>query len=110
MLDAIILSDIHLGSSCCQAETVVDFLDDLPETQRLIINGDLLEGTEYRLGKRHWRVLSRLRRLSDRLDLVWVRGNHDPDADDLAHLLGAAYVDEYQFTTGPLDVLCVHGD
>jgi UDP-2,3-diacylglucosamine pyrophosphatase LpxH len=110
VLDAIIISDIHLGSTSCQAEAVWGFLSDLPHTQRLVINGDLLEGTEYRLAKKHWRVLSKLRKLSDRLELVWVRGNHDPDADHLAHLLGAAYVDEYQFRSSAAQVLCVHGD
>jgi UDP-2,3-diacylglucosamine pyrophosphatase LpxH len=110
MLDAIIFSDVHLGTCTCQADAALAFLEDLPETRRLIVNGDLLEGTEYRLAKKHWRVLSRLRKLSDRLELVWVRGNHDPDADDLAHLLGAGYVDEYRFRSGAEDVLCVHGD
>jgi UDP-2,3-diacylglucosamine pyrophosphatase LpxH len=110
MLDAIILSDIHLGSTSCQADAVAEFLEDLPATRRLIVNGDLLEGTEYRLTKKHWRVLSRLRKLSDRLELLWVRGNHDPDADDLAHLLGADYVAEHVFPSGGRDILCVHGD
>jgi UDP-2,3-diacylglucosamine pyrophosphatase LpxH len=110
MLDAIVLSDIHLGSGTCQAEAAAAFLHHLPASRRLIVNGDLLEGTEYRLGKKHWRVLSCLRKLSDKLELVWVRGNHDPDADDLAHLLGAAYVDDYRFRSGGREVLCVHGD
>src|SRR4051794_4451642 len=44
MLDAVILSDVHLGSANCQARTLAELLDriatgELP-TARLILNGD----------------------------------------------------------------------
>ncbi len=110
LLDAVLLSDIHLGSAACQVRPVQHFLDELPPTRRLVLNGDILENTENRLTKQHWRVLSRLRKLSDQLELVWVRGNHDCDADSVAHLLGANFVPEYQFESGGKRVICVHGD
>jgi UDP-2,3-diacylglucosamine pyrophosphatase LpxH len=110
VLDAVLLSDLHLGSESCQVRAIQDFLDALPETSRLILNGDVLENTESRLTKQHWRVLSRLRKLSDQLELVWVRGNHDMDAESVAHLIGAAFVHEHQFESGGRQVLCVHGD
>ncbi len=110
MLDAVLLSDFHLGSDSCQVRPVQRFLDTLPPTRRLVLVGDVLENTEYRLTKQHWRVLSRLRKLSDQLELVWVRGNHDFDAESVAHLLGADFVPEYQFESGGRRVLCVHGD
>jgi UDP-2,3-diacylglucosamine pyrophosphatase LpxH len=110
VFDAIMLSDLHLGSESCQVEAVLDFLNALPSTRRLILNGDVLENTEYRLTKQHWRVLSRLRKLSDELELVWVRGNHDFDAESVAHLIGAEFVAEYMFESGEKQVLCVHGD
>jgi UDP-2,3-diacylglucosamine pyrophosphatase LpxH len=89
---------------------VQEFLDMLPDTQRLVLNGDVLENTEFRLTKQHWRVLSQLRKLSDHLELVWVRGNHDFDAESVAHLIGADFVPEYLFESGGKQVLCVHGD
>ena len=110
LLDAILLSDIHLGSESCQVRAVQRFLDDLPPTRRLVLNGDILENTEYRLTKQHWRVLSRLRKLSDQLELVWVRGNHDFDAEPVAHLIGATFVPEYPFESAGKRILCVHGD
>jgi UDP-2,3-diacylglucosamine pyrophosphatase LpxH len=110
LLDAIMLSDLHLGSESCQVKAVLEFLETIPPTKRLILNGDVLENTEYRLTKQHWRVLSRLRKLSDDLELVWVRGNHDFDAESVAHLIGAEFVPEYEFESGPKRVLCVHGD
>jgi UDP-2,3-diacylglucosamine pyrophosphatase LpxH len=89
---------------------VQEFLDVLPLTERLVLNGDVLENTEFRLTKQHWRVLSRLRRVSDQLELVWVQGNHDFDAESVAHLIGATFVPEYVFESGGKRVLCIHGD
>jgi UDP-2,3-diacylglucosamine pyrophosphatase LpxH len=110
VLDAVLLSDLHLGSSSCQVRAVQDFLETLPPTLRLVLNGDVLEHTEFRLTKLHWRVLSRLRKLSDQLELVWVQGNHDCDALSVAHLIGADFVPEYEFESGGKRLLCVHGD
>jgi UDP-2,3-diacylglucosamine pyrophosphatase LpxH len=110
VLDAVLVSDIHLGSESCQVKAVQEFLDSLPPTNRLILNGDVLENTEYRLTKQHWRVLSRLRKYSDQLELVWVRGNHDHDAEAVAHLIGANFVSEYDFESGGRRILCIHGD
>src|SRR5580692_4267446 len=110
MLDAILMSDLHLGSESCQVQAILDFLEALPPTQRLVLNGDVLQNTEFRLTKQHWRVLSQLRKLADQLQLIWVRGNHDFDAESVAHLIGATFVPEYRFETGGRQVLCVHGD
>jgi UDP-2,3-diacylglucosamine pyrophosphatase LpxH len=110
LLDAVLFSDLHLGSEACQVRAIQDFLDGLPDTARLVLNGDMLENTEYRLTKQHWRVLSRLRKLSDQLELVWVQGNHDTDAESVAHLIGATFVPEYEFESGGRRILCVHGD
>ena len=110
MQDAIVISDLHLGSEACQVQLLLDFIDALPDTARLILDGDVLENTESRLTKQHWHVLSRLRKLADRLELIWVRGNHDFDAESVAHVIGARFVPEYMFWSGPRCVLCVHGD
>jgi UDP-2,3-diacylglucosamine pyrophosphatase LpxH len=108
--DALVLSDVHLGSTSSQVREIQHFLENLPSTRRLILNGDVLENTEQRLTKQHWRVLSQLRKLSDQLELVWVRGNHDIDADAVAHLIGARFVEDYEFSSGGQKVVCAHGD
>lgn len=110
MFDAVMISDLHLGAESCQVQALLEFINSLPPTARLILNGDVLENTEFRLTKQHWRVLSQLRKLADDLELVWVRGNHDFDAESVAHLIGAAFVPEYAFESGGRQVLCVHGD
>lgn len=110
MFDAVVMSDLHLGSPACQVDKIESFLDEMPPTWRLILNGDILESSEHRLTKKHWHILSCLRKLSDNTRLVWVRGNHDHDADSTAHLIGAEFVEEYEFVSGQNCFLVVHGD
>ncbi|PWT82619.1 MAG: UDP-2,3-diacylglucosamine diphosphatase [Acidobacteria bacterium] len=110
VMDAVLVSDLHLGAESSQVQKFQEFLSELPLTSRLVLNGDVLESTEYRLTKQHWRILSSLRKLSDQLELIWVRGNHDSDAEAVAHLIGAKFVSEYAFESGGRRILCVHGD
>lgn len=110
MYDAIILSDLHLGSDLCQTKRLEKFIANLPNTTRLILNGDILENSEIRLKKHHWSILSQLRKISDQLELTWVAGNHDYDAGAIAHLLGAKFVSDYIFQSGDKHILCAHGD
>jgi UDP-2,3-diacylglucosamine pyrophosphatase LpxH len=73
VFDAIILSDIHLGSKNCQAKNLVRFLEMLADeeivTSCLVLNGDVFDSIDFRrLNKNHWKVLSLIRKLSDRID------------------------------------------
>jgi UDP-2,3-diacylglucosamine pyrophosphatase LpxH len=114
MLDAIVISDLHLGSDNCQAESLVRFLEtvrygDLP-TRRLILNGDVFDSIDFRrLKKHHWKVLSLIRKMSDELEIVWINGNHDGPSDVVSHLLGVEVVDEYEISTGGKRALFLHG-
>ena len=70
--DAIIISDLHLGSENSQARLITQFLESLIDqtlrTRRLIINGDVFDSIDFRrLKKTHWKVLSTLRHLSDKV-------------------------------------------
>jgi metallophosphoesterase superfamily enzyme len=63
MLDAVVLSDIHLGSDNCQARRVCELLERIADgelaTARLILNGDVFDSIDFhRLHKTHWKVLS----------------------------------------------------
>ncbi|MFO0880458.1 MAG: UDP-2,3-diacylglucosamine diphosphatase [Gemmataceae bacterium] len=114
MLDAVILSDIHLGSTNCQAKRLRVLLErivegDLP-TARLILNGDVFDSIDFRrLHKAHWKILSLLRKLSDQIEIVWLAGNHDGSAEIISHLLGVTVEDEYILTTGEERLLILHG-
>jgi UDP-2,3-diacylglucosamine pyrophosphatase LpxH len=114
MEDAIIISDIHLGSDVCQAKLLVDFLDRIKhcetETRELILNGDVFDSWDFRrLKKQHWKVLSHLRKLSDHLPITWINGNHDGPAEIVSHLLGINVAEEHIFNSGGKRVLALHG-
>src|SRR6185437_9056133 len=97
-----IISDIHLGSDCCQAKMLEAFLENIESrSTRLILNGDVFDSMDFRrLEKHHWRILSRLRKISDKMEVVWVVGNHDGPAEVISHLLGLTVVNNYEFVSG----------
>lgn len=111
-MDAIIISDVHLGSANCQAKDLCSFLQDIEagiiQTKELIINGDLFDSLEFRrLKKNHWKVLSLIRKLSDQIRVIWVKGNHDEGAiETVSHLIGAEICDQYAIN----EILVIHGD
>jgi UDP-2,3-diacylglucosamine pyrophosphatase LpxH len=115
-MNAIIISDLHLGSDNCQAKLLVEFLEKIHDkeivTDRLILNGDVFQNFDSRLHKWNWKVLSSIRRISDEVETIWVRGNHDSYGPALfiAHLIGAEYCEEYIFESGDKKILCIHGD
>jgi UDP-2,3-diacylglucosamine pyrophosphatase LpxH len=112
--DAIIISDIHLGSDNCQARSLCRFLETIADgelrTARLILNGDVFDSIDFRrLKKSHWKVLSLIRKLSDQIEIIWLCGNHDDDAEIYSHLLGVVVKEEAVLTSGPDRVLILHG-
>jgi UDP-2,3-diacylglucosamine pyrophosphatase LpxH len=114
MFDAVIISDLHLGSDNCQARNLVAFLDRIvhgeTRTWRLILNGDVFNSIDFRrLKKHHWRVLSQLRKLSDHLEIIWICGNHDGSAEVVSHLLGVTVAEEYVLVSGGRRILVLHG-
>ena len=114
MLEAIIVSDIHLGSENCQAKSLCRLLakihdDELP-TARLILNGDVFDSIDFRrLNKSHWKVLSLLRKMSDDIEITWLCGNHDGSADIVSHLLGVNVCDDVIVESGDARILVLHG-
>jgi UDP-2,3-diacylglucosamine pyrophosphatase LpxH len=114
LIDAIILSDLHLGSSNCQARSLCHFLERIARqrlsTARLILNGDVFDSIDFRrLKKHHWKVLSLIRKLSDRVKVIWLCGNHDGSAEIVSHLLGVTVMEEYILRSGKQRVLILHG-
>ena len=113
-LDALILSDLHLGSDNCQAKAAAallqQILDGAIRTRRLIINGDVFDSIDFRrLKKTHWKVLSQIRHLSDKLEVVWIVGNHDGSAEIISHLLGVQVVEQFILQSGDRRLLVIHG-
>lgn len=114
MLDAVILSDLHLGSDNCQAKSICEMLERIDRdeiaTRQLILNGDVFDSMDFRRLKRsHWKVLSLIRKLSDRLEIIWLCGNHDGSAEIISHLLGVEVRDDYILESGKERILILHG-
>ena len=113
-LDALIISDLHLGSENCQAKPLAAFLQSLLDgeiqTRSLIIAGDVFDSIDFRrLKKTHWKVLSLIRHLSDKIEITWIAGNHDGSADIVSHLLGVSVVEQFIFNSGGRRMLVIHG-
>lgn len=107
---AIVVSDIHLGSDVCQCKKFVEFLTNI-QTETLIINGDLFDSWDFRkLRQDHWKILKKLRQLSDTIHMVWIAGNHDGPAELISHLIGIDFVSEYSIVTNNKKILFLHGD
>jgi UDP-2,3-diacylglucosamine pyrophosphatase LpxH len=114
VFDAVIISDMHLGSENCQARNLCHFLEQIGTgeipTTRLILNGDVFDSIDFRrLKKTHWKVLSQLRKLSDRIEIIWLCGNHDGSAEIISHLLGVQVAEEFILESGDQKILILHG-
>ena len=114
MLDAVVISDMHLGSDNCQAKALVHFLESIHDkqvlTQKLILNGDVFDSIDFRrLRKQHWKVLSTLRKLSDEIEIIWINGNHDGPAEIISQLIGINVQDEVIVESGNKNILLLHG-
>jgi UDP-2,3-diacylglucosamine pyrophosphatase LpxH len=77
---AVIISDLHLGTKDSKADEFVEFIDKHP-TDLLIMNGDIVDAWALNRGskwkKSHTKVISKLLQLSNKTQVIWIRGNHD---------------------------------
>lgn len=82
-LDAVVISDLHLGSKDCKVRPIWKLLAQLDRgrirTQNLIVNGDLFDSPDLsRMSRKHWRVIDFLNYLARaRFAITYLRGNHD---------------------------------
>jgi len=76
----IIVSDLHLGTKDSRAKDFIKFLETY-KTDLLILNGDIIDGWALNRGskwkKSHTNVISKLLKLSNKMKIIWIRGNHD---------------------------------
>ncbi len=76
-MNAIIVSDLHIGSRYFFHKDFERFLENIPEDQELILNGDIIDNPKARLNPPHQRILDLIEHISYRQKVVWVKGNHD---------------------------------
>ena len=114
----VFLSDIHLGTPDSKAAEVVRFLKHL-RCDRLVLNGDIIDGWALKRGSkwssRHSRVIRKVIKMTERdhTEVIYLRGNHD---DILERFLPMAFgrirlAKEYiHVTAAGTRYLVVHGD
>jgi UDP-2,3-diacylglucosamine pyrophosphatase LpxH len=112
--DALILSDLHLGSDNCEAKELVALLELIRagqiRTESIILNGDVFDSCDFRrLTKSHWKVLSLIRKMSDELEIIWINGNHDGPVEIFSHLLGVTVRDDLILHSGAKRIFIHHG-
>lgn len=78
-MPAIIVSDLHLGSSHFLHEAFLHFLETLPEDSSIVLNGDIIDSPHAELPASHQKIIDWLRQESFRREVVWILGNHDAD-------------------------------
>lgn len=107
----LIISDIHLGDKDSKPEILLKVLKE-NKAKTIIIAGDLFDHHNlHRLCKTHWKVLSRLRKLSKKCKIIYLIGNHCfLKAEFMSILLGFNCKDEHIIELKDKKILVVHGD
>ena len=109
--DILIFSDVHLGSQDCRANDLLKILKKV-KVKKIIIAGDLFDHHNlHRLKKEHWKVLSKLRKLSKKCKIIYLIGNHCfLKAEFMSILLGFQCQNQYDLDYHNNRILIVHGD
>src|ERR1035437_3408113 len=113
----VIISDVHLGTHDCKIR-VVNHLLKYTRCDRLILNGDILDGWKLKQSgywpKSHTRFVRLVLKKLEKKDteVIYLRGNHD---DVLAKFLPIAFenfsiVEEFVHGTAREKYLVLHGD
>jgi UDP-2,3-diacylglucosamine pyrophosphatase LpxH len=76
-MNAIIVSDLHIGSRYLLHQNFESFFGNISEEYELILNGDIVDNPYSKLIEPHQRIMDLIKQASSRQKVVWVRGNHD---------------------------------
>lgn len=82
----ILISDVHLGTADSKVTEVIDFLKHT-SCNKLVLNGDIIDGWALRRGskwkKRHSRFIRKVleKAEKDKTEVIYCRGNHDDILD-----------------------------
>jgi UDP-2,3-diacylglucosamine pyrophosphatase LpxH len=79
-LDAVVLSDIHLGTYGCHATELINYLRSI-EPKLLVLNGDIVDIWQFRkhyFPAAHMQVIKEIfSMMSKGTEIVYITGNHD---------------------------------
>ena len=107
----VITSDWHIGSEVCQRDKIIKMLKSI-NTENLILNGGIIDIDHLkRLKKKDWEILSILRKLSKDVNIIYIRGNHDPKiSETISDLLGFTFKNELDVEVNGIKFHITHGD
>ena len=111
------ISDIHLGTSGCQADYLLDFLRH-NDSEYLYLVGDIIDGWQLKKGwfwpQAHNDVVQKvLRKARKGVQVIYIPGNHDESARQFCdHAFGDIHIREEAFhtTLAGKRLWVVHGD
>lgn len=106
-----VFSDLHLGADNCQSDKILFALKEIDsgvlECNKLIINGDLFDHLDFRKFKKdHWKILHKLRKLSEEMPVIFIVGNHDGGCSETISNLTGLYFSEIHVDG---NILFIHG-
>ncbi len=108
-IDTLIVSDLHLGARLNRPRKFLKTILKL-NFKRIILNGDIFDSLDLqRLNHKDWAVLSELRELSKKVEVIWIVGNHDGSAVFLGNLLGVRVYNKYIWEEKGKKFLAIHG-
>jgi UDP-2,3-diacylglucosamine pyrophosphatase LpxH len=111
----VIMSDLHLGMKDSSPKKILEFLDSI-HTDLLILNGDIIDMDALKRGSKwknkHTKVIMKLLDMSRDIDIIYLRGNHDSDLEDVyGYKFGnIKFMDEYIYNHEDKKMLIFHGD
>ena len=109
------MSDLHLGMKDSSPKKILEFLDSI-HTDLLILNGDIIDMDALKRGSKwrnkHTKVIMKLLDMSRDTNIIYIRGNHDSDLEDVyGYKFGnIKFMDEYIYNHDDKKILIFHGD
>jgi UDP-2,3-diacylglucosamine pyrophosphatase LpxH len=104
----LVISDIHLGSPVSKVKSLAKVLKN-EKYDHLILNGDVFDSKYIeRYKKRHWNILSLLRKISKKKKVTFILGNHDLKSKNIIKILGLEFVEKLELEVNGKKMLFIH--
>lgn len=108
VVDALFVSDLHLGSKHSNVDKIISLLDDYTP-KNLFLVGDIIDGwiLSLKWNSKHSMVIDKIKDLSNNgTKVIWIPGNHDNFMRDFKSFGNIEIHNEYVWN----DTLITHGD
>ena len=98
----VIMSDLHLGMKDSSPKKILEFLESI-QTELLILNGDIIDVDALKRGSKwknkHTKVVMKILDISRHSQVIYIRGNHDNDLEDIFgfELGNIKFVEDYTY-------------